>query len=161
MKGEQVSRMTGAAAGMLEMLTGCRPTAGQPGVAIGLVTGHQINVVSVFSGSLEGTVLYGMSIATADRLASRVLGQPIVTFDQSAAMAICGFIGRISGSIAGALLEMGNPVEVDPSVIIRGANVPVQDLAPTIAVPLTLEPFGLIEIQLSLRSQDVGLSAAA
>ncbi len=146
--------------GMCEVLMGEKPSVGTLVARGQLITEQQINSVCEISGSIEGVLVFGMPMITGDRIASHLTGVPVVTFDQSAASAIVEFSSRLSGSIAGILLQLGFPVTIGDARIIRGANVRVQsaDLA-SVVVPLTLPSFGTVDVSVAIREGRASIAA--
>ena len=59
---------------------------------------QQCNVVCGVTGEVQGQVIFGMSLVTADKVASTMLGQTIKTFDALAASAIGELGNMISGN---------------------------------------------------------------
>ena len=100
-------------------------------------TSQQCNVVCGVTGQAHGQVIYGMSLTTADKIASAMLGQPIKTFDQLAASAIAELGNMISGNAMSKLSEVGYVSDITPPTIIRGTNVKISTLSiPAIVIPL-------------------------
>ena len=100
-------------------------------------TSQQCNVVCGVTGQAHGQVIYGMSLTTADKIASAMLGQPIKTFDQLAASAIAELGNMISGNAMSKLSESGYISDITPPTIIRGTNVKISTLSiPAVVIPL-------------------------
>jgi len=148
---ELMTKVAEAAIGMCDVVLGRRPSPGALEARARLVTEQQINAMGHVTGTLEGVLLYSMSVATADKIASQLLGYPVVTFDHRAAAAIGDFSSKLSGSIAGSLLLEGLPVEVSGTEIIRGSSVPVVTPGPALVVPLNIPELGSIFISIALR----------
>lgn len=139
---------------VFEMLIGCKPERGALTARPQMFTSQQINIVCGITGEVEGLVIYGMSMITADKIASKMIGQPVVTFDQLAASAIAELGNMISGHSASLLASQGYSCDITPPTIIRGTNVSVTTLdIPAIVIPMDLPDVGTFEINVSLQER--------
>ena len=66
----------------IEKMLGQTCVRGQIGASPTDVTAHQINIVCEISGEVNGFVIFGMSLKTADRIASSMMGEQVITFDE-------------------------------------------------------------------------------
>ncbi|MCC7231169.1 MAG: chemotaxis protein CheX [Fimbriimonadaceae bacterium] len=154
MKVEYVSPFAEASVHVFETLIGCRPERGGLSARPQMFTSQQINIVCGITGQIEGLVIYGMSMITADKIASKMIGAPVVTFDQLAASAIAELGNIISGNSASLLHAQGFYCDITPPTIIRGSNVSVTTLdIPAIVIPMTLAEIGLFEVNVSLQER--------
>ena len=137
MRVEYINPFIVAAVSVLEMVLGEAPTKGSLAMQPATFTSQQCNVVCGVTGQAHGQVIYGMSLTTADKIASAMLGQPIKTFDQLAASAIAELGNMISGNAMSKLSESGYLSDITPPTIIRGTNVKISTLSiPAIVIPL-------------------------
>jgi chemotaxis protein CheX len=140
MKAEYVNPFLQASFYVLETVLGQRPTQGEPVVQATTFPSQQCSVVCGVSGQIHGQVIYGMSLLTADKIASTMLGQRIKTFDELAASAIGELGNMISGSAMQHLAENGWVCDITPPTILRGNNVKISTISiPAIIIPLELE----------------------
>lgn len=154
MKVEYISPFAEAAVSVFDTLLGQHAERGKLSAHPTIFTCQQINVMCGVTGSVEGIVIYGMSVTTADKIASKMIGQPVVTFDALAGSAIAELGNMISGHSATALVGLGFPCDITPPTIIRGKNVNVTTAeAPALVIPLELEGYGSFEISVSLREK--------
>lgn len=154
MKVEYVSPFAEASVRVFETLIGCKPERGGLSARPQMFTSQQINIVCGITGQIEGLVIYGMSMITADKIASKMIGAPVVTFDQLAASAIAELGNMISGNSASLLHSQGFQCDITPPTIIRGSNVSVTTLdIPAIVIPMTLAEIGLFEVNVSLQER--------
>lgn len=161
MKVQYVSPFAEAAVSVFETLIGIKPERGQLSARPQMFTSQQINIVCGITGAVEGLVIYGMSMITADKIASRMIGAPVVTFDQLAASAIAELGNMISGHSAAGLQAQGYMCDITPPTIIRGSNVSVTTLdIPALVIPLVLADLGHFEINVSLQERRVAQVAA-
>lgn len=154
MKVEYVAPFAEAATFVFKTLLGMAPERGQLSARPQLSTTHQINVVCGIEGPVEGLVIIGMKTVTADKLAARMIGAPVVTFDAAAANAIADLGTMIVSNAATLISESGYGVGIRPPAIIRGANVKIATLElPSLVIPLHLKNFGTLEISVSLQER--------
>lgn len=137
MKVEYINPFIDAAFSVMEMVLGNRPAKGNLAMQPATFTSQQCNVVCGVTGQAHGQVIYGMSLMTADQIASAMLGQAIKTFDQLAASAIAELGNMISGNAMSKLSEGSYICDITPPTIIRGTNVKISTLSiPAIVIPL-------------------------
>ena len=150
MKSEHVNAFVVGSFRVLESLFGVAPIRGELKALPEIFTTEQCNVTIGVAGQVEGTVIFGMSLVTADRIASAMIGAPIKTFDRLAASAIAELCNMISGNALIALSDSGARCDLTPPTVIRGANTRVSTLSiPAIVIPLEL-PVGKLNLTVSL-----------
>ena len=153
MKVEYVNPFAAASFSVLEGLLGEKPLKGQLAMRPSCFTSQQCNVITGVTGKIQGQVIYGMSLITADKIASIMLGQPIRTFDQLAASAIAEMGNMISGNAMALLSEAGYVCDITPPTIIRGTNVKISTLdIPALVIPICIEA-GQIEVTVCLQEK--------
>lgn len=138
MKVEYINPFVLGASTVLEMVLGSSPEKGTIAMLPASFTSEQVNVVCGVTGQIHGSLIYGMSLQSADQIASAMLGQPIKIFDQLAASAIAELGNMISGNAMIHLSEVGYICEITPPTLIQGNNVRISTLSvPAIVIPLT------------------------
>ncbi|MCC6444585.1 MAG: chemotaxis protein CheX [Armatimonadetes bacterium] len=153
MKVEYVNPFISAAFNVLEIVLGAKPERGQLAMRPATFTSQQCTIVTGVTGRIQGQILYGMSLVTADRVASGMLGQPIRTFDQLAASAIAELGNMITGNAMSILAEKGYICDITPPSIIRGSNVKISTLSvPALVVPIVFEQ-GEMEINVCMEER--------
>lgn len=161
MKVQYVSPFAEATVNVFQTLIAIEPERGQLSARPQLFTTQQINIVCGITGQIEGLVIYGMNMITADKIAGRMIGAPVVTFDNLAASAIAELGNMISGNSASLLAAQGFNVDITPPTIIRGTNVKISTLdIPALVIPLNLPGIGTFEVNVSLQER-VRVPAAA
>jgi chemotaxis protein CheX len=110
-KAEYINPFISAAFNVFQMMVGVTPEKGQLSARKGIFTSQQCNIVLGVTGQLEGQIIIGMSIFTADKIASKMLGTTIRTFDELAASAIAELGNMISGAALTELASKGHPVQ--------------------------------------------------
>ncbi len=153
MKVQYINPFIDAAGRVIEMVLGMAPSKGQLSMLPSVFTSQQCNVITGVTGQVQGQVIYGMSLITADKVASAMLGQPVRTFDQLAASAIAELGNMITGNASVLLSEAGFACDITPPSIVRGTNVKMSTLAiPALVVPLCME-LGEIELMVCLKER--------
>jgi chemotaxis protein CheX len=110
-----------------------------------------ITVVIGLVGHVEGTVFYSMSVATAKSLASRMLGEPVETFDSLAQSGIAELGNVVTGRASIKLAEAGYESTISPPTVLEGFGTIISTLEfPRLVVPLDGDA-GKIVIHLALR----------
>ncbi len=150
MQSELINPFVLAAHSVLEMVLGNSPTRGDLKLEKSSFTSDYVNVCLGVTGQVVGHVIFGMSLQTADQIASVMIGQKVTTFDQLAASAIAELCNMISGNGLLQLAEAGFVADLAPPTIIKGSNVQVSTLSiPAIGVPLILKE-GEFKVTLAL-----------
>jgi chemotaxis protein CheX len=140
MKVEYINPFVLASFSVLETVLGNTPIQGEVALQREAFTSQQCNVVCGVTGQVQGQVIFGMSMETADRIASTMLGEKIKEFDQLAASAIGELANMICGNAQQHLSEGGLICDITPPSIIRGRNVSISTLSiPTVVIPLTTQ----------------------
>ena len=76
MKVEYINPFLAGASSVLEMVLGETPVKQSLSAQATSFTSEQCNVVCGVTGQAQGQVIYGMSLAVADKIASHMLGEP-------------------------------------------------------------------------------------
>lgn len=161
MKAEYVTPFAEAAVRVLGAVLGGTPERGAPAARPQIFTTQQINIVFGVTGSVEGLVIYGMSMITADKIASKMIGAQVVTFDALAASAIAELGNMISGNSVTIMQNQGFNCDLTPPTIIRGSNVRITTLdIPAICIPFTMEGIGSIDVNVSIQQRASAIRAA-
>lgn len=156
MKVEFITPFINAATTVLKTLTGFDSERGALKARPTLFTSQEVNVVCGVTGQIQGQVIFGMSVTTADRVAGQMIGQPVISFDALAASAIAELGNMISGNSVTGLHAAGFECDITPPTIIRGNNVKIctTDI-PALVVPFKVGDLGEFEVTVSLRERPV------
>jgi|SRR5579872_5661936 len=153
MKVEYINPFVTASFKVLESCLDQKPTKGHLAMRPAVFTSQQCNIITGVAGMIEGQVIYGMSLVTADKIASVMIGHPVRTFDQMAASAIAELGNMITGNAMSLLAEVGYICDITPPTIVRGTNIKLSTLSiPALVVPICLEQ-GEIEMTVCLRER--------
>jgi chemotaxis protein CheX len=139
MKAEYINPFVLASFSVLEMVLGARPVQGKIAAHPNTFVGQPCSIICGVSGQVQGQVIYGMSLATADNIASSMLGQTISSFDDLALSAIGELGNMISGNAMQFLSDAGWTCDITPPTVLRGEDVSSAPLSiPAVVVPMTL-----------------------
>jgi chemotaxis protein CheX len=135
----------------IEAVVNSKPTRGQLAIRSSAATSQQIAVVISVTGDIEGKVLYGMSVVTAQKLASSVLGNPVMSFDDVAQSTMIELGNTIVGNACTYLSDAEYSCDFASVMVVRAADeeIEVAKDIPTLVVPM-LTQFGRIEIDVAL-----------
>jgi len=154
MKTEYVNPFISAATSVIEMVISEPPQRGSMTARPQVFTSQQINVVYGVTGPVQGQVIFGMSVQTATNIASRMVGNPIFSFDALAASAIAELGNMISGNAMTSLSNAGFDSDITPPTIIRGSNVKISTMdIPALVIGFTLGSLGEFELTVSVRER--------
>jgi chemotaxis protein CheX len=153
MKAEFINPFVSAAATVFQVMLSLKAEKGRLDARRGVFTSQQCNIVLGVTGQLEGQLIYGMSLFTADKIAGLMLGRPVRTFDELAASAIAELGNMISGNALTELARKGYRCDMSPPSLIRGSQVKINTLEiPTIVVVLNT-PMGEVEVNICLQQR--------
>ena len=148
-----INPFVAASYSVMSMMFGQAPERQPLSVMPQSVTSHQVNAVVGVTGSIKGHVILGMSLQTADRIASAMIGAPIKVFDHLASSAIAELTNMICGNALLQISENGAICDLTPPTVIRGSKVQISTLAiPAIVVPLKLD-LGEVFVVVGLRQE--------
>lgn len=158
MKAEFIEPFVGAAFSVLETVTGQTPVRGQLALRTSTFTTQQITIVAGVNGNVEGVALYGMSLATATRIAGAMMASQVDELNDMALSAISELGNMVTGNAITRLSQNGYDVDITPPSVIKGTQVEMSTKIPALVVPINT-PFGSIEVNVALA--EVAMAAAA
>jgi chemotaxis protein CheX len=146
----------------IQAVAKAKPTRGQLAIRSSASTSQQIAILVSVSGDIEGKVLYGMSIVTAQKLASSVLGCPVMSFDEVAQNTMTELGNTIVENAGSYLVDAGFTCNFSSVNVVRASDeeIEVEKNIPTLVVPM-LTQHGRIEIDVALIEKSSPNSKAA
>jgi len=150
MKIEIVDPFVRAAFAVLEQVLQQRPERGQLSMRNATFTTQQVTIVYGVVGMVEGSILYGMSLVTAAKIASMMIGSPLMSFDNLASSAISDLGNMVTGNAAASLAEAGYTCSITPPSIVRGANIRISTVTAALVVPVNTVA-GRVEFNIALQ----------
>jgi len=149
MRVELIEPFLRAAYSVLESLVQDTPERGALAIRETTFTTQQVTIVAGVNGDVEGTVLYGMSLITAQKIASGMMGMPLKEMDDMAWSAISELGNIITGNAVNLIHQSGFTCDITPPSILRGMNMQVSTHVPALVVPM-ITKFGRLEINVAL-----------
>ncbi len=160
MKVEYVTPFVSGSVSVIQLLTGVSPKRGKLSIRSEHFTSQELNIVCGVTGDIVGQVIYGMSMKTANLIAKKMIGQPVVTFDQIAAAAIADFGKKINENSVAMLAQQGFTCDITPPTIIKGTTVQISStVAPALIIPIEIPALGELEINVSLKENRSSVAA--
>jgi len=102
-------------------------------------TSQELTVVVGVVGEIEGVALYGLSVVTALKIASAMIGQELVSLDEMALSAISELGNMISGRAATLLSEANVQCDITPPTVIQGVGMEITVHVPVLMVPVSTD----------------------
>jgi chemotaxis protein CheX len=158
MRTEFVNPFITAAFAVFESVTGARPERGQVTLRTNTFTTQQVSILAGVSGSVAGTVVYGMSIVTAMKIASAMMNAEVAVLDDMAMSALSELGNIITGNATTLLSQSGYELDITPPSLIKGVDVEICTRPPALVVPLST-PFGRVEVNVALSEEAVRKAA--
>lgn len=159
MRVEFVDPFVRAAFSVLEMLIQDSPERGDLAIRGTTFTSQQVTIMAGVNGDVEGTALYGISLITAQKIASAMIGEDVARMDDMAWSAISELGNMITGNATRLLYEAGYECDITPPSVLRGADIRVSTRAPAIVVPVSTK-FGRMEINVAMEESARAAKAA-
>jgi chemotaxis protein CheX len=149
MRVEFIEPFVKAAFTVLETLVQDRAERGTLSMRGSSFTTQQVTIMAGVNGEVEGTALYGMSLVTAQKIASAMMGEDLPQMNEMAWSAVSELGNMITGNAANLLYEAGFKCDITPPSVIQGMNVQISTRVPTLVVPM-MTSFGRMEINVAL-----------
>lgn len=149
MKVELVDPFVRAGFLVIETVLNSRPVRGTLSMRRAVATTQQITIELGVDGVVSGNVLYGMSMTTAQKIASVMLGTPLASMDEMAWSAVSELSNIITGRATQLLNDNGYECNISTPTVIKGWNVEISVAVPAIVVPM-VTMCGSIEINAAL-----------
>lgn len=149
MKVEFVDPFVRAGFSVIESLIQDKPDRGALSMRSASFTTQQVTILVGVNGAAAGVVLYGMSLVTAQKIASAMTQQTIREMDDLAWSAIAELGNMITGNAVQHLYTTGYDCQITPPSVLRGLNIEVSTSVPALVVPMTTK-LGRIEINVAL-----------
>lgn len=150
MKVEFIEPFVSSAFRVFELATGDTPSRGQLSLRSASFTSQQVTIMAGVNGAVEGTVLYGMSVVTAQKIAAAMIGSELTGMNEMAWSALSELGNMITGNAMTLLSQHGYDVNITPPSVIRGMDLEISTKAPALVVPVNTG-HGRVEINVALQ----------
>jgi len=144
----------------LEMLIQDHPKRGDLSLREAKFTTQQVTIMTGVNGDIEGTILLGMSLPTAQGIASTMIGFPIEEMDDMAWSAISELGNIITGNAVQLLYDAGFKCDITPPSVLLGTDTQISTQVPALVVPVSTR-LGNLEINVALRETSLKSVRAA
>jgi chemotaxis protein CheX len=158
MKVELVEPFVRAGFLVIETVLNNRPVRGTLSMRRAVATTQQITIELGVDGVVAGNVLYGMSMTTAQKIASVMIGTPLASMDEMAWSAVSELANIITGRATQLLNDQGYECKISTPTVIKGWNVEVTVAVPALVVPM-VTMCGSLEINAALYETDQAVAA--
>ncbi len=149
MKVEFIEPFVKAAFTVLETIQYDPVERGQLSMRSATFTTKQVTIVAGVNGDVAGTALYGISLVTAQKIASAMMGENLAEMSDMAWSAVSELGNMITGNATSLLYNAGYKCDITPPSVIEGADVRVSTKVAALVVPV-ITSFGRMEISVAL-----------
>jgi chemotaxis protein CheX len=149
MRVEFVDPFVKAAYSVLSQVLADEPKRGALAIRSNTFTSQQVTIMAGVNGDVEGAALYGMSLATAQKIASAMMGEEEVQMDDMAWSAISELGNMITGNATRLLYDAGFESDITPPTVLRGTNIEISTKSPALVVPVSTK-YGWVEINVAI-----------
>lgn len=153
---QHIDSFVQAAYSVIEMMLNPEVDAGKPFFNEEPLEKYDVLVLVGVLGDLQGQVLCGMTIETATRIISQMLGTEVNELTEMGMSAICELKNIITGTASTNLSMVGYSCNITPPLFITRDHIPdfLKHIHTALAIPIHT-PFGNVDINLSLRKDDI------
>lgn len=150
---EYINPFIEASKSILLQMTGINATLGKVYLKDSPYFSDNVMVIVGLTGKIRGQAMFTMSIDTAKRVASKMMGgMAIEQLDEMAKSAISELTNMILGNTATILYNRGINIEITPPSFLMGDNMQVSSAkAKTICIPLVMEDGSTMEIDIAVQ----------
>lgn len=134
---------------VFESIIGTTPVAEEATERKSTFTTQQVTVIAGVSGDVAGTVMYGMSFATAQNIAGAMIGTEVEELDDMALSAVSELGNMITGGATALVSQHGFDVDITPPSIIRGKDIEISTRSSAQVVPINTQ-VGYVEMTVAV-----------
>ena len=153
---QHIDSFVRAAYSVIEMMLNPEVEAGKPFFNEEPLQKYDVLVLVGVLGDLQGQVLCGMSTETAQKIISQMMGTEVDGINEMGKSAICELKNIITGTASTNLSLVGYNCNITPPLFVTRDNIPdfLRHIHTSLAIPIHT-PFGEVDINLSLRKDDI------
>lgn len=150
MKVEYINPFIEGARSVIEMLCNTEAKLGKVGLRTSPFYVSQVIIMIGVVGKIAGQVCFELSVESAKKIASAMMGgMPVEEFDEMSKSAVAELGNMIMGTTSTIFDQQGINVNITPPSLLTGEKVEISNKVPTIVVPMELEGFGPMAINLT------------
>jgi chemotaxis protein CheX len=151
MKVEYINPFIEASQSVFRMLCGIEVTLGKIYLRSSSFSVNQAIIIIGVIGKLRGQVYFELSIDTAKRIASAMMGGiPIVELDEISKSAISEMVNMIMGNTSMIFANENINIDITPPSLLMGEKIEISNKVSTVVIPLELEGLGTIAINVAV-----------
>lgn len=111
---------------------------------------NQVAILIGVIGKIKGQVCFEMSIGTAKKVASIMMGgMPVNELDEISKSAVSEMGNMIMGNASTIFADKDIGIDITPPSLLTGEKIEMSNKTPTIVVPVELEDLGTITINVT------------
>ncbi|MEL7563474.1 MAG: chemotaxis protein CheX [Dehalobacterium sp.] len=150
MKAEYINPFIEAAESVIRILCGIDAKLGKVYLRKSPFSVNQVVIIIGVTGKIKGQVCFELSIETAKRLASIMMGGiQVAELDQMSMSAVSEMGNMILGNTSTIFESKNISIDITPPSLLMGERIEMSNRVATIVVPLELEGIGTVSINVS------------
>jgi chemotaxis protein CheX len=151
MKVEYINPFIQASQSVFKMLCGIEVTLERIYLRSSSFSVNQAVIMIGVIGKVKGQVYFELSIDTAKRIASTMMGGiPIVELDEISKSAISEMVNMIMGNTSMIFANENINIDITPPSLLMGEKIEISNKVSTVVIPLELEGLGTIAINVAV-----------
>ncbi|HWR60868.1 MAG TPA: chemotaxis protein CheX [Clostridia bacterium] len=151
MKVEYINPFIGAAQSVLKTLCNADAVLGKVSMKNSPYSASQMIIVVGVVGEIRGQVCFELSQETAKNIASAMMGgTPLTEMDDIGKSAISEMGNMIMGNTCTLFGQEAIRVDITPPSLMSGNNIEISNRLPTVSIPLSLDGYGEITINVTM-----------
>ncbi|HEY5583304.1 MAG TPA: chemotaxis protein CheX [Ruminiclostridium sp.] len=150
MKVEYINPFIEAAQGVFEAILNIDAKLGKINLKYSPFSVSSMVIMIGMVGEIRGQVCLELTFETAEKIVSTMMGDIIVeTMDEISKSAIAELGNMIMGSACTIFSKNKINIDITPPAILTGDKINISNKAATITIPMTLENYGNININVT------------
>lgn len=150
MKVEYINPFIEASQSVLQMLCGISAKLGKVYLRDSPLLVNQVVIMIGVIGKVKGQVSFELSLDTAKRIASAMMGgMPVTELNEISKSAVSEMGNMIMGNTSTIFANKNINIDITPPSLLTGEKIEISNKVPTIAVPMELEGLGTLTINVT------------
>ncbi|PKM87780.1 MAG: chemotaxis protein CheX [Firmicutes bacterium HGW-Firmicutes-12] len=151
MKVEYINPFIEAAQSVIKILCGIDAVLGKVYLRSSPFSVNQVVIMIGVIGRIKGQVCFELSIETAKKIASSMMGgMPVAELDEISKSAVSEMGNMIMGNTTTIFANKSISIDITPPSLLTGEKIEISNKFSTIVVPLELEGVGTISINVAV-----------
>jgi chemotaxis protein CheX len=147
---EYINPFIQASQSVIEMLCGIKAKLGKVYLRNSPFAVNQVVVMIGVIGKIKGQVCFELSADTAKKIASAMMGgMSVPELNEISKSAVSEMGNMIMGNASTVFSNRNINIDITPPSLLMGENIEMSNKAASIVVPLELEGFGTISINVA------------